>query len=367
MRFLNKKPPSADVIKRLSREKFDGGTKMDLNEYHHKHREGTVEAKTNSFFKLIRDRLSPDQALAIVLNNPIAPRAQEIGRSDIRSEIEYLYVNCPVSLRLVNLSIGILQIDGSTTIQTELERCDVAQLRVGSVRAELRTKQTNIGVLYLHANSLDHFEMVGGCLLNIYCPSPGEPNPFTGTVSFSADVFFPRDRHRYLLKGPQPYRNLRHHLRDLENAQMANLIHSAELAVERDDDSLPNRIISRLYELFSDFGSSALRPLVWLVVFAVVSFSATYFTSGATLTLQPNQYVGWQSIFLRTDCVGDAFKALYLSIQPVANPLGIFAKTPLLIAKSPWLALWLSFQGFVSVVLIALTIFAIRRRFKIAS
>lgn len=366
MRFFNKKPPSADVIKRLSREKFDGGTKMDLNEYHHKHREGTVETKTNSFFKLIQDQLSPDQALGILLNHTIAPRAQEIGRSDVRSEIEYLNVGSPVSLRLVNLCIGVLQIAGDT-VQVELEKCDVAQLWINRNRAELRTKQTNIGVLNLESNSLKHFEMVGGCLLNINCPAPGEGNPFTGTVSFSADVFFPRDRHRYLLKGPQPYRNLRHHLRDLENAQMANLIHSAELAVERDDDSLPNRIISRLYELFSDFGSSALRPLMWLVACAAVSFFATYLTSGTALALQQDQYVGWQSIFLRADYIGDAFKALYLSIQPVANPLGIFAKTPLLIAKSPWLALWLSFQGFVSVVLIALTIFAIRRRFKIAS
>lgn len=367
MQYLHRRgQPSEDVIKRLSRENFDGGTKIDLREHYKAHREGTAEIITASFFKLIMDQLSSGKPLSITLNHTIAPLLQQIGHSEIEGVIEYLYVTQAVRLRLVNLSIGVLQIN-SSSIQVELEKCDVAQLLVSEHRAELRTKQTNIGVLHLRPDSLQHLEMIGGCLLNINCPSPGERNPFTGTVSFSSDVFFPRDRHRYLLKGPQPYRNLRHHLMDLENAQMANRIHSAELAIERDDDSPLNQAISRLYELFSDFGSSTLRPLVWLVALAVVSFFSTYLTSGTTLALRPDQYVGWQSIFSRTDYVGDVFKALYLSIQPIANPLGIFAKTPLLIAKSPWLALWLSFQGFISVVLIALTIFAIRRRFKIAS
>lgn len=366
MHFFRAKRPSLEVVERISRETFDAGERLDLNEYYHRDQTGSLKDKSERFFKMVHDRLRATKTITIVLNQKIEPLTHAIGGSDMRGDIGRIHFERPASLRLVNLSIGVLQIshDG---VQVKLEDCDVAQLWINSHRAELTTRDTNIGVLNLQQNALKHFEMVGGCLLNINCPSPHEPNPFTGTVSFSADVFFPRDRHRYLLKGPQPYRNLRHHLRDLENAQMANLVHSAELAAERDDDSWPNRIISRMYELFSDFGSSALRPLVWLLGLAAISFFATYFTSGATLTLPSEQYVGWQSILLRNDFLGDTLKALYVSFQPIANPLGVFAKTPLLTPESPWLALWLTVQGLLSVVLIALAIFAIRRRFKIAS
>lgn len=362
------KAPSRETVAWLAKPVFDGGEAVaDFSAYCKENREGTPEDKTRGFFDRVQSQLKAGAPLRINLNEEIQPPNQVIGCAETRGQVIAIHVSRRVELTLENLAVGAMGISAGEVARFELKECDVSHVSINRVQAEIVTAETNIGTLQIFGKSLSHFEMAGGCLLDIRCPPPGADNPFTGTVSFSPSVFFSRDRRQYLLKGPQPYRNLRYHLRSLENAQMANFIHSAELAVERDDDTWPNRAISRLYELFSDFGSSALRPLVWLATLAAISFVWAYVADGPALTLERDRYIAWQTIFLRTDWAGDVFKASYLALQPIANPLGIFGKTPLLIAKSPWLALWLSFQGFVSVVLIALTIFAIRRRFKISA
>jgi len=223
--------------------------------------------------------------------------------------------------------------------------------------------KSNIGTLRIIAGSLGHYEMQGGSLLNVVCPPPGAGNPFTGTVSFTKDVFFPRERNRYILLGPQPYRNMRYHLRSLENAQMANLIHSAELAVEREDDSWTNWFVSHLYEGMSDFGSSVLRPFLWLLLLYSVSVCAIFYSGGAEVP-PLSDLVGWQRTLI-DPAWGEYWRALYLALQPVVNPIGIFGPKWLLIPRYSDLAAWLSLHGFLSLILLALLIFAIRRRFKI--
>jgi len=127
-----------------------------------------------------------------------------------------------VSLRLNNCNIGVLQVQSDRN-------------------AEIRMQKSNVGTLRIARSSIGYYGMQGGSLLNVACPFAGPDNPFTGNVSFTGDVFFPRERNTYILPDAQPYRNMRYHLRSLENAQAANLIHSAELAVERENDSWMNQ------------------------------------------------------------------------------------------------------------------------------
>lgn len=208
--------------------------------------------------------------------------------------------------------------------------------------------------------------MKSGCVLNFKCAVPGSTNPFTGSISFK-NVFFPKNRKEYLLEGPQPYRNIRHHLRNIENGMMANLFHSAELAVEREDDKPTDKIISYAYELFSDFGSSAGRAIgSWFFLGFLVTFILFVSDGAIQAFTEATKYPGWKSFLINyADCwQNDLRRSFYLSFQNMLNPLSLFGIKILLVAKNGWLAIILAIQGLLSAILIALMIFAIRRRFK---
>jgi hypothetical protein len=329
----------------------------------------TPEAwEEEQFFKRIEASLRGEGGpFAVVINVGVeAGRELKIVGPDAPSDsyIQSLGVEVgSLTLTLSNMSIKDLYVNASA-VNLRLNNCNIRSLRVQLSRnADIRLAKSNVGTLEIQGNSIGYYEMQGGSLLNVACPPPESDNPFSGTVSFTPDVFFPRERDRYVLPGPQPYRNLRFHLRALENAQMANLIHSAELAVERQDDTWTNRRISQLYEWMSDFGSSALRPFLWLLLLYVSSVYAIFCSDGAEVS-DRSALVGWQHDLI-DPAWGEYTRAFYLALQSFVNPVGIFGPKYLLVPKSTLLAAWLSVHGFLSLILLALLIFAIRRRFKI--
>ncbi len=322
-------------------------------------------AAEEKFFKVIEDSLREGDQLALASIDSAVDMSREyriVGSgASLDRYIHSLSIQTQITLALTDLSIKTLYVVGNAKLR--LNNCNIRHLQTQAPNTEIRLYQSNVGTLYAVGGALGHYEMQGGSLLNVVCPPPGSGNPFTGTVSFTTDVFFPRERDTYILAGPQPYRNLRYHLRSLENAQMANLIHSAELAVEREDDSWTNRVVSYLYEWMSDFGSSALRPFLWQVLLYVSSVCAILYSDGAAVSV-PSDLAGWQEALVDPICGGYA-RAFYLALQPVVNPIGIFGPRSLLIPQYPLLAVWLSVHGFFGLILLALLIFAIRRRFKI--
>jgi len=170
-----------------------------------------------------------------------------------------------------------------------------------------------------------------------------------------------------LLAGPQPYRNLRHHLRALENDRAANIVHAAEQAVERETDSWPAKILSHLYELGSDFGGSVGRPILLLLCLWIVTTSIIVTFDGAMCALPAESYTGWRAVFLQPDLEGKIARSMMLATQPITNPLGVFGFKSLMVAKSGWLNFALVLDGIVSAALLALFFLAARRRFKMAA
>jgi hypothetical protein len=176
-------------------------------------------------------------------------------------------------------------------------------------------------------------------------------------------VFLPRVPHKYLITGPQPYRNLRSHLRKLENSQAANFLNSAELAMERHTDRRTNRLLSRLYELFSDYGGSTLRPVLWLLALWCISFVMVFAADGAQCVTGVD-YTGWREVLKEPGYSGRAWKALVLSGQQIGSPLTLLGAKTLLVPTTWWLAGWSVVHSLLSVILIALFLLAVRRRFK---
>ena len=262
----------------------------------------------------------------------------------------------------VGLSIGDYSINVTGQYEVVFRNCAIRRLTIHPSHS-VTLINCQIGTLALGNSLLRHFDMRGGCILNIECNPPWKDSPFTGSVTMS-DVFLPRKPMEGFIRTPQPYRNLRAHLRSLENSQGANLLHSAELAIERESDNKTNKVLSHAYELFSDFGSSASRPLIWLFLLWLVSFVTAFISDGAALAYAANDYTGWRSLLMCNDLAGRGLRAAVLSFQQLASPLTIIGAKPLLIPKYLLLAVWAAIHSLFSAVLIALLILAIRRRFK---
>ncbi len=353
------------------------GTTLSLEDWRRNHRPQNISPNDwqrkaeEQFFQAIEHAIQGAGEPAAVVDSHIVPGPEyEIRGSGAPRDmhIHSLVIQVPLKLALYGVSVKQLYVIAGPGVILRATDCNIAHLWIQSMGAsvQLRLDQSNVGTLQVVSDALNHFEMQAGSLLNVNCPPPTGGNPFTGTVVFTKDVFFPRRRNVYILPGPQPYRNMRYHLRSLENAQMANLIHSAELAVEREDDSRMNRILSHFYEWMSDFGSSSLRPLVWQGALFLLSFFLILCSDGAVHASQGPEYelVGWQQVLI-DPYWGPWVRAAYLALQPLVNPIGIFGPRSLLIPRFPWLAVWLSVAGILGIVLLALFIFAIRRRFKI--
>lgn len=348
--------PPAD---RLDLRKFlDDERQKDLQGWNH-------EKLTDRFFESINKNLREGKRSAVTINQDLP--AKEYKISGKKNDYEGVLTLLEMSVRprggliIENVSIKHWRIS-ELGVALNIKKNNIATLSVAKgIHAHLTIEDTNIGTIKLEHNAVAHLDMQGGCILNLECPPPGSENPFTGSVSLS-NVFLPRSTEKYLLEGPQPYRNFRYHLRSLENAQTANLVHAAELAVERRADTKTNKLLSVLYETFSDFGSSTLRPLLWLGLLLMLSATITYITDGAALVEQP--YVGWRSILEQQDGNGRLSRALVLAFQSTSNPLSILGGKSLVVPKYGYLALWSAIQGLFSVVFIALFVFAVRRRFK---
>ena len=120
-----------------------------------------------------------------------------------------------------------------------------------------------------------------------------------------------------------------------------------------------------LYQWFSNYGSSAIRPIIWLFVFAGITATWSYTTNGAMPVIRTPILGDWRESVYKCGNEGNRYRSLILAAQPMVNPLSIFGTKSVVVPKTKKLAFWISVQSILSVVMIALSIFAIRRRFKL--
>jgi len=346
--------------------------------------------KLDDFFRNHRDEPDQDKVLNIFLENIHGTVQDGIASVDFNQTMEAgqivisggeasndhglfrLCITQGVNGEFIveDVSIRQLWIDNKSgyPIKIHLKRCWISTFALkrterSTAQVEVRCDSTLIGHLEMQEGSLHSLIMDGGCILDVACPTPGEKSPVSGDVSFTS-VFFPRDTKNYLLSGAQAYRSFRHHLMTLQNIQAANLIRSAELAVERETDHGINKLLGKLYELFSDHGSSTWRPIAWLLGFFFISFLVVFCVGGTVQGIPDgSMYTGWRSVLIEPG--GGVWQALYLAFQPIINPLGLFSAKAFLVSKNGWIAFLLMVQGVLSPVFIALFIFAVRRRFRL--
>ena len=225
-----------------------------------------------------------------------------------------------------------------------------------------------VGRLHVQGLSLSRLVINSGSVRSINCPAPHEENPFVGSVSISPDVDFPTSPTSKLLGGSQGYRNIRHHLEDLQNVPAANLMRHIELQTDfhyREDTGL-RRFINRVYGIFSDHGNSPGKPLVWMVGLWVFVGVALFFFDGGAQALPDPLFAGWREVLRGEGNWSQFARTIYLILQSTFNPLGLLGSRHLIVAESEWAHLLLIVQGLCSDLWIAMSIFGIRKRFKVS-
>jgi hypothetical protein len=225
-------------------------------------------------------------------------------------------------------------------------------------------EDTFIGDLVLYGQNFTSLYVSGGGILNIQCDVPGGNNPIVGSAVIRRSTYFPHEV-GLRLKGPQPYRNMRHHMEALQNGPAASLFFTLEQAVERKLHRAfsIDRLISWLYGALSDYGSSAQRPFWYFLGLFALSCAIVFLSDGAIFSDGLNTS-SWELDMMGDGCPARMLRAIVLTGQATLNPLGVFGTRGLLIAKYKFLEAWLFLDGVFSVLLLALFLLAIRRRFK---
>ncbi|MBN9498280.1 MAG: hypothetical protein J0H39_16110 [Alphaproteobacteria bacterium] len=267
-----------------------------------------------------------------------------------------------------NLKIG--HIDVRHPCDLKLKACQVGRLRVReNMRIKLKLHHCTIRRIVFEPSALRVFRSVGGYALDLALPAANEGNPFVGEVTIT-DTQFPARSWGLPLLTAQAYRNMQAHLTALKNVPLRDHFHALELRFERTEGGWNFQgLMSWIYDWTSNYGQSAGRPMVWLFVLAALSAAFSYCFDLAVFVEESPK--GWREIFTlceptayRFDVTCNALKAAFLSVSQITNPLGLFNKEPIIVARDWWWALALTVQGLVSAVLVALTLLAIRRKFR---
>ena len=349
--------------------------KIEAKAFFETHKTAQNHGDYSALIKTINELISENSLTHIVLNQPMIMSEEGCANIIYGKDTSYenslfeIQITAYSTLTIKDLFVSKIRLDcRQGSISLHLTNCTISEIEIFSAHttssaASLQISSSRIGQIIAKPKSIENLSVIGGTVLNIVTPPPGADNPFVGNVSFS-NVFFPRTSKYIFAGGPQQYRNLRYHLMALHNEKNANIIHSAELAVERETDSSINKLISIIYETFSDFGNSTLRPIYWFCVFSIAVMAIVSFFDGALVQSQTS-YIGWQTALIEDSPKGNITRAVVLTVQQILNPLGLLGLKALTIAKNGWILALTSIYSFLSVTLITLFVFSIRRRFKL--
>jgi hypothetical protein len=280
---------------------------------------------------------------------------------DLKSEvlIQHISIHIPREYKIRNLVIKNVQIAGSFN-SVSLDNCRIGRIElVSNQQIKLKMKNCDVGMLRIDPMGCRSLTVRGGHVLDLGLPPADGDNPFVGDVRISPDVVFPTRLYVERLATGQVYRNMQAHLADLKNFPLRDRFHAIEMEFDRRSSPWSfNSFVSLAYDVFAKYGLSAGRPLAWLVAMTVLSSLASgWFGLGVC---EMDGRLGW-----RAELTDASWRCgVLLGTSPLTNPLGLFSKEPIAIATNWYWAAWLTVQGLLSAVLIALSVLAIRRKFR---
>lgn len=289
-----------------------------------------------------------------------SPKTERIDE-DSRSNYWDLISSQDTQVSFGSAIIRNFRINGSGQ-DAKISDCFIERLSVGGDSNILTLTDCFVGTLVIQSACLSGLMVTGGTIRAVECPASDADNPFTGSVTFTNVDWPTRRSQSRLFEGPQQFRNLRAHMRKLENVPETANMRALELASEREADTGTNFIVSWLYGAISDYGRSPAKPFFLAVGLYLFMAGAVYVGDATQLGLKDLEiYVGWRSALLNSDSA----RAFFLPLQSMINPGGIFGAKILVVAANGWWQTATVIQGLFCDLFLAMSAFAIRKRFKV--
>jgi hypothetical protein len=310
------------------------------------------------FFDAVQSATGKESVASITFGHGMGPVENEISLSDKDHPIASIQINRSGTFAFRNVRVSNIQVNAHN-VTLILENCSVGRVYLyPGIQAKIKVKQSTLGMLRIDAGGCRALTIRGGHVLDLGLPPADGDNPFVGDVKISG-VTFPVRSYKAQLATGQVYRNMQAHLADLKNFPLRDEFHAIEMALERNTNPWAfHSFVSFAYDLFARYGLSASRPLLWL--FFLTAVSAILSGALGFGVCQLDQKFGWRQELED----GSFYCGFLLGMTPLTNPLGLFSKDPIAVAKTWYWAAWLTVQGFLSAILIALALLAIRRKFR---
>lgn len=164
----------------------------------------------------------------------------------------------------------------------------------------------------------------------------------------------------------QALSNLRNWAEGRPDGLTAHIARGAELAVETHEEKGFMKPVLCLWRIFGNYGLSPLRSIAWLVGLWLLMAGALLYT-GTELgqSTSGGAEVGWRASLAGEDWGAQISRAVVAASNNAINPFSVFSVRILVVPKDSFVAILMPIHGLISVGLILLTGFSLRRRLKL--
>jgi len=311
--------------------------------------------------------------VSVTLDNPVDSSFEklfDIDGRNIRPEIRVKSIvlkKGPPRIRLRNFGVDVIVLQNVGSIQEVIiSDCHVAHLWCQeapekSWPSNLSIVSSMIGKISLKSRSVANFLIESSEIFALSVPFPHETSPLLGDSNFRY-VKFSNRPFENSISTVQACRNLRYHLAIMQNHKCAAILHAEVLREERKRDEFQFKLLSYLYQLFSNFGLSIWRPIGGIVALFLATTFMAYFLNGAVVNKSVDSS-GWKSMLVSED--SRSARALLLSTQTMVNPLSVTSSRNLVDPENSIVLLFVFVQAFFTPVFLVFFLVAVRKRFKL--
>lgn len=290
------------------------------------------------------------------------------GEDNKQQFIEYLGLMAESDVPELKFSaLRIYKVHICQSVHVTFENCHLGEVffQGGHVGSNASFLDCHIRVLKLSSNCAGLLRLRDTTILGVTCPPAGVRNPFLGSAKFE-NVDFSADKE--VRSDVQGYRNLRHHLMNLQDLEAAGLVQRVVLIGERElSGSKWYRFFSWCYQALSDFGNSVARPLGWWVFGSVGTIGLIFFMNGTALNPELALPEGsWHHNLTQPGCLSEFYRASILALDAWAGPFGVIFGQDVVAAKTIVASFLMVSARLLSTTLFALFLLALRRKFRMS-
>jgi hypothetical protein len=270
-------------------------------------------------------------------------------------------------VRIHNMAIRNLRISNTMRPMLQISDCWIELLTIRSGPINVNIVGSHMAYMVFGSDGLGNLTIRESSISAVQLESLA--SPIRGTVVFDKLVT-PRGVSWYQKRpcGSDQWDRIKKQLALSGNEWAAGVFHATEMSIRsREDSSTLVRRIGKFYEDACDYGNSVGRSIFWMVFFFFFFWGvyALFEPASPSIVADDASCVGWINNLCGEDGWARFWRTLYLSAQPLLNPLAGITGVSVVTPGGPAYVLSI-FHRILALVLIFLMIVAIRRRFRLS-